>query len=242
MSVAVAFAGVRKTFSQAGRADRRAIFDGFDLAVGAGELVALVGPSGVGKTTLLHMAAGLDRPDRGEVAIGDDDAPARIGMVFQQPRLLPWLSVAANIDVAARAAGVQAPKTSELLRAMGLGDYAAAFPGTLSGGQKQRVALARAFAVEPDLLLLDEPFSALDDLTARRLRLLLQDLWARVAPTGILITHNMLEAAFLADRIVVLGGTPASARKTLAVALPRPRHPDDPRLFDIHSELISALE
>jgi ABC-type nitrate/sulfonate/bicarbonate transport system ATPase subunit len=112
---------------------------------------------------------------------------------------------------------------------------------SLSGGQRQRVALARAFAVLPDFLLLDEPFSALDELTARQLRLLLQDLWIKDAPTGLLVTHNMLEAAFLTDRVIVLRGRPAQIAKIFEVDLPRPRSPEDSRLFALHKQIIDSL-
>jgi ABC-type nitrate/sulfonate/bicarbonate transport system ATPase subunit len=124
---------------------------------------------------------------------------------------------------------------------VGLGGYEDAYPLSLSGGQRQRVALARAFAVLPDFLLLDEPFSALDELTARQLRLLLQDLWIEDAPTGLLVTHNMMEAAFLADRVVVLRDRPAQIAKVFEVKLPRPRAPEDPELFALHKQIIEAL-
>lgn len=210
----------------------------FSLDIAKGELVALVGPSGIGKTTLLHLAAGLEGPDRGSVGFGEDDS-GRFGMVFQQPRLLDWISVRANVDLVADAAGRR--RGREALQSVGLGDYEDAYPLSLSGGQRQRVALARAFAVLPDFLLLDEPFSALDELTARQLRLLLQDLWIKDAPTGLLVTHNMLEAAFLADRVIVLRGRPAQIAKIFEVDLPRPRSPEDPRLFALHKQIIDSL-
>jgi len=128
---------------------------------------------------------------------------------------------------------------------VGLQDHAKSYPQFLSGGQKQRVAIARAFALRPDVLLLDEPFSALDELTARRLRELLQAMWlddsARPRPTGILVTHNMMEAAFLADRIYVMSGQPAHFSAVIDVEAPRPRDPDDPALFAVHRKVMQAL-
>ncbi|HWI73341.1 MAG TPA: ATP-binding cassette domain-containing protein, partial [Baekduia sp.] len=151
----------------------RVVLDGFSLEVAPGELVALVGPSGCGKTTILNAVAGLEPVDAGAVAAGD----ARLGVVFQQPRLLDWVSARENVALAARAAGRGDDAVDALLEAVGLADHAGQFPSALSGGQRQRVAVARAFVVQPDVVLLDEPFSALDELTARRLRLLLQELW-----------------------------------------------------------------
>jgi NitT/TauT family transport system ATP-binding protein len=233
----IAFSGISKTYN--GAAGRRAemILHDFDLRIEAGQMLALVGPSGIGKTTLLHMAAGLEQADRGSVDAGPG---CRVGMVFQQPRLLNWVSVERNIALAAEAAGVNPRVGQALLAEIGLADYGAAFPLALSGGQRQRVALARAFAVQPEIVLLDEPFSAVDALTARRLRLLLQDLW-RDEPTGLLVTHNTQEAAFLADRIVVLGGRPAQVVEDIAVNVPRPRDPEDPALFEIHKRIMARL-
>ena len=243
MSAAIELDGVRKAYVRPDGAER-VVLDGLSLRVAPGELVALVGPSGCGKTTILNATAGLEPVDAGTVAVGGRaGGTARLGVVFQQPRLLDWISARENVRLAARAAGRGDDRVDALLEAVGLADHADAFPTALSGGQRQRVAVARAFVVDPDVVLLDEPFSALDELTARRLRLLLQELWLDGGRTGLLVTHNPMEAALLADRILVLGGGggPAHVVQEHVVDLPRPRAPEDEALFALHRDVLAAL-
>ncbi|ABE36802.1 ABC transporter family protein [Paraburkholderia xenovorans LB400] len=251
MSSSIAIEGVHKRFEASSHAPALTVFGGIDMHIPAGQLVALVGPSGCGKSTLLNMIAGLDRPSGGAIRFGAAGAthePA-LSVVFQQPRLIDWLPVEQNVSIAFdRVGGVAGDRdavTQDLLAKVGLLAQRRSYPQFLSGGQKQRVAIARAFAVRPDVLLLDEPFSALDELTARKLRELLQDMWLGAEgerPTGVLVTHNMLEAAFLCDRIVVIGRHSGQIAATIDVDVPRPRNPDDPALFDVHRAIMRALE
>jgi len=250
MSSDIVIQGLSKSYASAKGRGRATIFDALDMHVETGQLIALVGPSGCGKSTLLNLIGGLDKPDAGTISFHGRDADTNLGMVFQQPRLVDWLTVEQNIELVFERRG-RVPSSGRkeivknLLRKTGLSAHAQTYPQFLSGGQKQRVAIARAFAIGPDILLLDEPFSALDELTARKLRLLLQSLWIEAEgrrPTGILVTHNMLEAAFLADRIYVLGGHPARFSRIMDVTCPHPRDPEDPALFAIHREVMLTLD
>lgn len=248
MSSDIVISDLRKTYGGIAGKALATIFDGLSMHVKAGEIVALVGPSGCGKSTLLNLVANLEQPSYGTVGFDRPPSAIALSVVFQQPRLLDWLTVEENISIVFERNGAGpadgAQKTAELLARVGLTEHARSYPQILSGGQKQRVAIARAFAIRPDVLLLDEPFSALDELTARRLRLLLQELWTEEdghRPTGILVTHNMLEAALLADRIYVMNGKPARFAAVIDVNALRPRDPDAPALFDVHRAVMRAL-
>ena len=193
------------------------------FSLGNGEVAALVGPSGCGKTTLLRIIAGLDSDFEGSVAL---PAHGMLGMVFQEPRLLPWRTVEQNVRLAAPQATDAA--LGNLFQALGLTAHRDHFPGELSLGLARRVALARAFAVEPDLLLLDEPFVSLDDALAARLRDELADLVNRRPITTLLVTHNVEEAIGLADRLLLLSLSPARVLADVPVTRPRtPRTPQE---------------
>ena len=198
----------------------RTVLDGLDLTVGAGEFVALLGRSGSGKSTLLRVLAGLD--DAGDDGVGGEvEVPGSVAVAFQEPRLLPWRSVTDNV-----ALGLHRPDAREVALAtlgeVGLTGRADAWPLTLSGGEAQRASLARALVREPDLLLLDEPFGALDALTRIAMHRLVLDLWERHRPGILLVTHDVDEALVLADRVLVLDGG-----RILADHAPGPRPRED---------------
>jgi ABC-type nitrate/sulfonate/bicarbonate transport system ATPase subunit len=239
MSSPLSFAHVSKAFSSP-IGELRAVLDDFSFELRRGELVAIVGPSGIGKTTLLHLAAGLDRPDSGTVEVESKSSNA-VGMVFQQPRLLDWRNVRTNLRLATDAAGIPADTGLRMLEAVHMSEHADAYPSSLSGGERQRVALARAFAIQPEMLLMDEPFSALDELTSRKLQLLVQKLWMEQGPSGLIITHDTFEAAFLADRVLVLKGRPCTIGTIIDIPIERPRKADDVRIFNYHVQILNAL-
>ena len=204
--------------------------DEMALDVAGGEIVALIGPNGCGKSTFLRIAAGLLAPERGRIAL--DDIPItspdpRIGLVFQEPRLLPWRSVADNVTYPLELAGWsrdrRAARLAELLHIVGLEGAAALRPVQLSGGMRQRAAIARALALSPDVLLLDEPFSALDALTRERFNLELLRLQERTGTTVVIVTHSIPEAILVADRVVVMTPRPGRVAADVRIDAPRPR-------------------
>jgi NitT/TauT family transport system ATP-binding protein len=210
----------------------------------AGQFTALVGPSGCGKSTLLHIAAGLDTQFSGWVVL--PEARRRRAYVFQQPRLLPWLTAVRNVAFVLEAHGQahsQALATArQCLQLMRLDGFERRFPGQLSGGMQQRVALARALAVEPDLLLMDEPFAALDELTARELRGELLRLYEASPRTVLFVTHNVTEAAFLADRVLVMSPRPGRIVADICVDLSRPREYDTAEVAATAREIFRHLQ
>ena len=200
------------------------------LDVGDGEFVAILGPSGCGKSTLLKILSGLLRPSQGEAQLGGSaiDKPRQdVGIVFQQPTLLPWKNVRENVLMPLKVLGTYSAKdrhkADDLLAMVGLGAFAEHYPHELSGGMQQRVGIARGLIHEPRLLLMDEPFAALDALTREQMIIELQSIWERTRKSVIFITHSIPEAAFMADRIVVLSPRPGRVTHIETVRLPRPR-------------------
>lgn len=235
--------GLTKAYPNGTAAERRAIA-GVDLHVASGELVCIIGPSGCGKTTLLNVLAGLDSPDGGTVEITGGRGPKPVtSYVFQEPRLLPWSTVSSNLRFVLDARQDARALVDAWLERVGLAGRGDDYPRQLSIGQRQRVAVARALIVQPDVLLMDEPFSALDELTASRMRVELLALWNELRCTVVFVTHNPLEAALLADRILVMSPGPGRIVQEIRPAdvLARPRDPDDARLWELSRRAVAAL-
>jgi NitT/TauT family transport system ATP-binding protein len=193
------------------------VFENFELTVETGSFLAITGPSGCGKTTLLNIVADLDRDFDGRVSFGT--AAPRLAYAFQTPRLLPWRTVRENVALALPAGDPGAPRLDNLLERVGLAAAAAEYPERLSLGMQRRVALARAFVIEPDILLMDEPFVSLDEPTAWDLRGLLLDLWSRRRATVLFVTHDRTEAVALANRLVLLSNPPARVLRDIPVSI-----------------------
>ena len=244
--VPVRLTGVAKRFTVRRNRTVDAV-TGFSLNIAAGEFVAMIGPSGCGKSTVLRMIASLEAPTDGEIAV--DGAPPRdlaaahrLGVAFQDNALLPWLTVRANVALPFHLAGrpVDGARIDHLLRLVGLTGFADARPKQLSGGMRQRVSIARSLVLKPDVLLLDEPFGALDAVTRRRLNMELQQIWLDDPVTTVLVTHDVDEALLLADRVVVMSPRPGRVSTVRDVPFPRPRTSDVTRVPEFH-ELVDEL-
>lgn len=224
---------------------------GVDLHAAEGEFVAILGPSGSGKSTLLQVLSGLLPPLRGHAEIGGQPARGRpdelppIGYVFQDHRLLPWRTVGQNIELALAAAGVARSewdgRIDRYLRMLQIERFRDTWPMRMSGGQRQRVSIARALALNPAVVLMDEPFSTLDEVTGRLMRQQLLEVWEQNPRTILFVTHSIREAYYLADRIVVLTQGPARVLKEVVVDLPRPRRYESPALTERESALVEEV-
>lgn len=219
----------------------------FTSEIRLGEILAIIGGSGCGKSTLLRAIAGLDPATTGSISLDGTRISApheKIGIIFQEPRLLPWLTVADNIGfgLSHLPAAVRREKVAAALARVGLADKADAWPRELSGGQAQRVAIARALVPQPEVLLLDEPFSALDAFTRRDLQDHLLDLWADTRPTLILVTHDVDEAVVLADRVLVMRPRPGRLFEEIRINLARPRDRSSPHFDNFKKRVLTALD
>lgn len=230
----------------------RQVLQQIDLAVAPGEFVSLVGPSGCGKSTLLKVLAGLLAPSSGGASVNGEPTTGRRGLVAYMPQrdlLLPWRRALDNAVLGAQIAGAPVPAARERARGMfeqfGLAGFEQSWPGELSGGMRQRLALLRTFLLDRDVLLLDEPFGALDAITRRQMYAWLQEVWLADQRTALFVTHDVEEAIYLSDRVIVLSARPGRIVTELTVPLPRPRERDvvsDPVFVELKSALLGALE
>ena len=238
--------GLTKEFPpRQGAGENLRVIKNLNLTIAPHEFVCILGRSGCGKSTLLNAIAGLDRDYGGTIEIDGKPMsggrpPVRIAYLFQEPRLLPWLTAERNVDFVLRSCRVPPPewraRKDRYLAMTGLDRFRDYYPHQLSGGMAQRLALVRGLCVEPDILLMDEPFSGLDELTARRLRVDLLNIWRETRKTVIFVTHNAFEATFLADRILVM--VQGEFRAEVPVRISRPRDYDDPGIFDTNRSVV----
>ena len=226
-----------KTYHTADDKNQTAISD-LKLSLPSNEFICLVGPSGCGKTTLLNIIANLDTQYQGEILLGQQHTPPKIGYIFQNPRLLPWRTVRENIELVL--SDQQSPEiVDSLLEVMQLTDIQNAYPEHLSLGMSRRIAIIRAFAVNPDILLMDEPFVSLDAPTARQVRSLLIELWQQRPHTILFVTHDLREAIALADRLIFLSAAPMSTISEIPVNIPRANRDDEAEIENFRQQLLT---
>src|SRR6184192_2843341 len=225
----------------------RQALSNISLSIAPGELVSLIGPSGCGKSTLLRLIAGLDTPDSGELLVGSDpinEPSAERGLVFQDPNLFPWLTVRRNIEAGLVARGVLREKRNEVdefMRLVALEAFGDAYPHHLSGGMAQRVALARALINHPKVLLLDEPLGALDAFTRMRMQDEVLRLWSARRSTTLLVTHDIDEAIYMSDRIIIMTPRPGKIDQIITIELKRPRHRTSSEFLQLRGEILELL-
>jgi len=230
------------------QSSRLEVLKGIDLSIRQGEFIAVIGASGSGKTTLLRVLAGLEQADSGEVLVNGKRV-AGVGperaMVFQEPRLLPWLTVEDNVGLGLELLGIDKSeargKAHHYLTIVGLYGFRKAFPRQLSGGMAQRVGIARGLAISPEILLLDEPLGALDAMKKISMQQELERIWREENVTMVMVTHDIEEAVYLADRIVILGSDDSPRPQEVTIELPRPRDRSDRRFVDYRRALLSAF-
>jgi len=239
---------VKKDFPSSDRTITRTLaLDTVSFSVTAGEFVSIVGPSACGKSTLLRLIAGLDFPSSGELRIGEEvitGANAERGLVFQDPNLFPWLTVRGNIQAGLVALGVLRQKrheVDEFIRLVGLEEFASVYPHHLSGGMAQRVALARALITRPKVLLLDEPLGALDAFTRMRMQDEVLRLWRARLTTILLVTHDIDEAIYMSDRILIMSSRPGRIDRSISVDIHHPRDRSSSKFLRLRSEILQLL-
>ncbi|MBU9719921.1 MULTISPECIES: ABC transporter ATP-binding protein [Bacillaceae] len=238
---------VEKTFENKEKKQSFTVFDDINLTVNPGEFLSLLGPSGCGKSTLLNIIAGLDQATNGEVYVGEKlikTPGSDRGVVFQEAALMPWMSVIENVMFALRKKMKKEEAkehAKKYLKLVHLSKFMNSYPHELSGGMKQRVSIARALAMDPKILLMDEPFGALDEQTRSMLHREVQYIWEETKKTIVFVTHNIREAIMLSDRIVLMGTRPGGIRKIYDVTIPRPRVITSPEFVKLEEDIMSIL-
>lgn len=237
-----------KYFNGASSGGRVEVLKDLSFTAEEGRFICIIGPSGCGKTTLLRIVSGLERPDSGRILLGDREVASvggRIGYIFQESTLLPWRTVIKNVEFGLEMSGMAAKERKDKARAflelVGLSAFEDFYPKELSGGMKQRAALAVSLIVEPRVLLMDEPFVALDSQTRNCMQEALLHVWERTRKTIVFVTHNVDEAVFLADEVICLTSRPSAVEKVLRVEVPRPRDRTSPEINNIRKEILSHL-